>query len=135
MLVKDWMSKGVISLDVTDKLQHAIKHSMESHISIMPVLENGKLVGIVTDRDLKRASPSAATSLDMQEILYHLSRVEVGAIMSRYPIRVQRSVERLINLVIKVLANCAQAREMACSCCLSVPFCQKLTCCVRVSSD
>jgi len=88
MLVKDWMSKGVISLDVTDKLQYAIKLSMESHISIMPVLENGKLVGIVTDRDLKRASPSAATSLDMQEILYHLSRLEVGAIMSRYPITV-----------------------------------------------
>ncbi|MGO9568776.1 MAG: CBS and ACT domain-containing protein [Desulfomonilaceae bacterium] len=85
MLVKDWMSKGVISLDVTDKLQHAIKLSMESHISIMPILENGKLVGIVTDRDLKRASPSDATLLDTRQIVYRLSRLEVGAIMTRHP--------------------------------------------------
>lgn len=88
MLTKDWMSKDVISLNVTDTLRHAIKVSMESHISIMPVLEEEKLVGIVTDRDLKRASPSPATSLDMQEILYRLSRLEVGSIMSRHPITV-----------------------------------------------
>lgn len=88
MLTKDWMSKDVISLNVTDTLRHAVNVSTESHISIMPVLEDGKLVGIVTDRDLKRASPSDATFLDIQEIVYHLSRLEVGAIMSRNPITV-----------------------------------------------
>jgi acetoin utilization protein AcuB len=85
MLVQDWMSKNVITLDVTDTLQHAIKVSMENRISTIPVLEDGKLVGIVTDRDLKRASPSDATVMDIQQVIYHLSRLEVGAIMSRYP--------------------------------------------------
>lgn len=88
MLVKDWMSKEVVTLTITDTLHHAIHVSVEHHISIMPVLEDGKLVGIVTDRDLKRASPSDQTRLDVREISYHLSRVEVGAIMSRHPITV-----------------------------------------------
>ena len=88
MLVKDWMSKNVITLDVNDTMQHAINVSMENHISIMPVMEEGKLVGIVTDRDLKRASPSDATLLDIQQLMYHLSRLEVGAIMSRHPVTV-----------------------------------------------
>jgi acetoin utilization protein AcuB len=88
MLVRDWMSKNVTTLNVNDTMQDAINLSMEQHISMMPVLEEGKLVGIVTDRDLKRASPSDATLLDIQQIMYHLSRLEVGAIMTRYPITV-----------------------------------------------
>jgi len=88
MLVKDWMSTNVITLNVNDTMQDAINVSMEHHISLIPVMEEGKLVGIVTDRDLKRASPSDATLLDIQQIMYHLSRLEVGAIMSRYPITV-----------------------------------------------
>lgn len=85
MLVRDWMSTQVVSLDVSDTLQTAINLSTEHGISIMPVLEDGKLAGVVTDRDLKRASPSPAAAMDIQQILYHLSRLEVGAIMSRHP--------------------------------------------------
>lgn len=85
MLVKDWMSTNVITVDVQDTLQQAIKLSMENHVSLLPVLEEGKLVGVVTDRDMKRASPSDAALMDIQHILYHLSRLEVGAIMTRYP--------------------------------------------------
>jgi len=88
MLVKDWMSTKVITVNVQDTLQHAIKVSMENQMSILPVLEEGKLVGIITDRDLKRASPSDASFMDIQHILYHLSRLEVGAVMSRYPITI-----------------------------------------------
>ncbi|MGD9819012.1 MAG: CBS and ACT domain-containing protein [Desulfomonilaceae bacterium] len=86
MLVKDWMSRKVVTVNVNDSMQHAINRLMEHDISMMPVMEDGKLVGIVTDRDLKRASPSDAVMLDIQRILYLLSKLEVGAIMSRYPI-------------------------------------------------
>jgi acetoin utilization protein AcuB len=82
------MSKKIITLDVNDTMQHAINVSMENRISMMPVMEEGKLVGIITDRDLKRASPSDAALMDIQQILYHLSRLEVGAIMTRYPITI-----------------------------------------------
>jgi len=86
MLVKDWMSRKVVTVNVNDSMQHAINLLMEHDISMMPVMEDGQLVGIVTDRDLKRASPSDAVMLDIQRILYLLSKLEVGAIMSRYPI-------------------------------------------------
>ncbi len=86
MLVKDWMSRKVVTVNVNDSMQHAINILMEHDISMMPVMEDGQLVGVVTDRDLKRASPSDAVMLDIQRILYLLSKLEVGAIMSRYPI-------------------------------------------------
>lgn len=89
MLVKDWMSKDVITIKVNDTLQQAINLMMDHQISTLPVVEDGKLVGIVTDRDVKRASPSSATLLDIQQALYHLSRLEVGAIMTAHPITVQ----------------------------------------------
>lgn len=88
MLIKDWMSTNVITVHVGDTLQHAINVMMDHQISILPVMEDGKLVGIVTDRDLKRASPSSATLLDIQQALYHISRLEVGAIMRAHPITV-----------------------------------------------
>jgi acetoin utilization protein AcuB len=103
MLVRDWMSKNVITLEVTDTMQHAINLMMEKQVGLMPVMEEGKLVGIVTDRDLKRASPSDAARLDMQQILYHLSRLEVGAIMSRYPITVpiDHTIEETAEVLLK----------------------------------
>jgi acetoin utilization protein AcuB len=103
MLVKDWMSKDVITVDVSDTMQHAIKLTVEHDISMLPVLEDGKLVGVVTDRDLKRASPSDAAVMDIQQILYHLSRLEVGAIMSRFPITVllTSTIEETAEMLLK----------------------------------
>lgn len=89
MLVKEWMSTDVVTIDAAEPMQQAINLMMERHISMLPVMEDGKLVGVVTDRDLKRASPSDATLMDIQQVLYHLSRLEVGAIMSRYPVSVR----------------------------------------------
>ncbi len=88
MLVKDWMSTNVITVNASDTMHHAIDLLIENHISMMPVMEEGKIVGVVTDRDLKRASPSDASPLDFQKLLYHLARLEVGAIMNRYPVTV-----------------------------------------------
>ena len=97
MLVKDWMSKNVITLNGNDMVLHAIKLLKEHQISMMPVMEEGKLVGIVTDRDLKRASPSYVSLLDIRQITYHLSRLEVGSIMSRYAITVPLDLETPVD--------------------------------------
>ncbi len=88
MLVRDWMSTNVVSVNADDTMHHAIELLMEHHIGMMPVMEDGKLVGVITDRDLKRASPSDASPLDFQRLLYHLARLQVGAIMNRYPVTV-----------------------------------------------
>lgn len=47
----------------------------------LPVLEGGQLVGIVTDRDLKEAMPSGATSLSIWELNYLIARLEVREVM------------------------------------------------------
>lgn len=88
MLIKDWMTRNVVTVNVNDSLQHAIDTMMDNQVSFLPVLEEGKLVGILTDRDVKRASPSSATLLDIQQALYQLARLEVGAVMSPHPITV-----------------------------------------------
>jgi acetoin utilization protein AcuB len=89
MLVRDWMSTKVITINASDSVQHAINVMIDHQVGLLPVMEDGKLVGIVTDRDVKRASPSSATLLDIQQALYHLSRLEVGAVMTLHPITIQ----------------------------------------------
>ena len=83
MLVKDWMSKNVITVDVNDSMQDAMKHLKEHDIRMLPVMKKDKLVGIVTDRDLKKASASDATTLEIHELLYLLTKIKVKDIMTK----------------------------------------------------
>jgi len=88
MLVKDWMSKTVITIDVKDSMEDAINSLKEYHIPMLPVMKKGALVGIVTDRDLKRASPSDTTTLEVHELLFLISKIKVRNIMTKDPITV-----------------------------------------------
>ncbi|UCB49286.1 MAG: CBS domain-containing protein [Deltaproteobacteria bacterium] len=88
MLVKDWMSKDVIKIDENESMQEAIKYLKEHDIRMLPVMKKGKLVGIVTDRDLKRASASDATLLEIHELIYILAQIKVKEIMTKNPITV-----------------------------------------------
>jgi len=88
MLVEKWMSKKVITIDEKASLQDALQLLKVYHIQRLPVLRNGRLVGIVTDRDLKSSSASDATSLEIHELLYLLSKVIVKDIMTKDPITV-----------------------------------------------
>jgi acetoin utilization protein AcuB len=86
MLVKNWMSRPVITVDQNASMQDATGLLREHGIKMLPVMDNDKLVGIVTDRDLKRASASDATSLEIHELLYLLSKISVKEIMTKNPI-------------------------------------------------
>lgn len=88
MLVANWMSKNIITIDENDSMQDAMKLLKAHDIRMLPVMKKGKLVGIVTDRDLKRASASDATSLEIHELLYLLTRVKVKDIMTKKVITV-----------------------------------------------
>ena len=88
MLVRNWMSQLVITVDVNDSMMDATKKLKEHDIRMLPVMKKGKLVGIVTDRDLKRASASDATTLEVHELLYLLSEIKVKELMSKDPITV-----------------------------------------------
>jgi len=88
MLVRNWMSKTVITIDVKDSMQDAINSLKEHDIPMLPVMKKGKLVGIVTDRDLKRASPSDTTTLEVHELLFLISKIKVRNVMTKDPITV-----------------------------------------------
>ncbi|GLI32933.1 CBS and ACT domain-containing protein [Desulforhabdus amnigena] len=83
MLVKNWMSKSVITIDADDSMSQAISLIREHKIRMLPVLRKGKLVGVLSNTDLKRASASDATSLDVHELLYLISKVKVKDIMTK----------------------------------------------------
>jgi len=103
MLVKDWMSQPVITVDVNDSMQTALKLLKAHGIRMLPVLKNGKLKGIVTDRDLKRTSASDATTLDVHELLYLISTLKVEKIMTPNPITVPYdfTVEETAEVLLK----------------------------------
>jgi acetoin utilization protein AcuB len=51
----------------------------------LPVVRQGRLTGIVSDRDLKEAQPSKATTLDIHELYYLLDKLKVKKVMSKNP--------------------------------------------------
>jgi acetoin utilization protein AcuB len=69
-------------------MQDASSIIRERKIRMLPVLKNGKLVGVVSDSDLKRASASDATLLDIHELLYLISKVKVRDIMTPNPVTI-----------------------------------------------
>ncbi len=84
MLIKDWMTTDPITVGPDTSVMKASQLMKENNVRRLPVLDDsGKLVGIVSDRDLKEASPSKATTLDVHELYYLLSELKVKDIMSR----------------------------------------------------
>ena len=88
MLVKNWMSTTVTTIGVKDSMWDAIDLLKKNKIRMLPVMKKDKLVGIITDRDLKRASASDATTLEIHELLFLLSKIKVKEIMTKEPITV-----------------------------------------------
>ncbi|MBU0698161.1 MAG: CBS and ACT domain-containing protein [Pseudomonadota bacterium] len=103
MLVKNWMTTSVITIKADDSMEHAIKLLKQHDIRMLPVMDKGKIVGIVTDRDIKRASASDATSLEIHELHYLISKIKVKEIMSKDPITVPMdyTVEETAEVLLK----------------------------------
>jgi acetoin utilization protein AcuB len=83
MLVKGWMTSDVITVDEDTSMMKASQIMKENNIRRLPVMRKGKLVGMVTDRDIKEASPSKATTLDVHELYYLLSELKLKDIMRK----------------------------------------------------
>lgn len=103
MLVKNWMSKEVITVEADDTMQNAIYTLQEQNIKMLPVMDDVKLVGIITDRDLKKASPSDATTLDMHELLFLISKIKVRDLMKEpvFTARPDDTVEEAAALLLE----------------------------------
>ncbi len=86
MFVKDKMTKNVITVSPTTNVLDALELMRKHKIRRLPVLDGTKLVGIVTEMDLIRVSPSPATSLSVYELNYLLAKMTVKEAMTTNPI-------------------------------------------------
>ena len=83
MFVGERMSRPVISVSPDAPINEVLVMFRKEHIRRAPVIKNGKLVGIISERDLLNASPSSATSLSVWELNYLISKVTVKDVMSK----------------------------------------------------
>ena len=83
MHVRDIMTTNVVTIPSSTSIADA-KRIMEAHrIRRLPVVDKGKLVGIVTEHKLEEVSPSKATSLSVWELSYILDKTTVKETMER----------------------------------------------------
>ncbi|ADK86099.1 putative signal transduction protein with CBS domains [Desulfarculus baarsii DSM 2075] len=84
MLVKEWMTHDPLTVTPDTSVMRASQMMKENTIRRLPVTDDqGRLVGIITETDLKDASPSKATTLDVHELYYLLAELKVKDIMTR----------------------------------------------------
>ena len=88
MLVKEVMSPLVVTLTPEETLLDAIDRLRSNHIRHLPVIEGSTLVGIVTDRDVKRATPSVLSGVDQEEYDRVIATTRVAQFMTRDPLTV-----------------------------------------------
>ncbi len=83
LLVKNWMITDVVTVESKTRMLDAHQLMRTNNIRRVPVVNNGKVVGIITRSDVREAEPSNATSLNVWEINYLLHKLLVKDIMSK----------------------------------------------------
>jgi acetoin utilization protein AcuB len=102
MRVRDIMTAKPITVDPETPMLEARQRMLEERIRHLVVVEEGRVVGIVTDRDIRLNLPSPATSLSVWEINYLLAQVTVGGVMTTSVIVVHpdRSIAEAARIMI-----------------------------------
>lgn len=88
MRVREKMRRGVMTVAPEESVRSAWQLLREGRIRHLPVVEKGRLVGIVTDRDLRMALPSPVQPGAVEELLQRLEQLRVEDIMTREVITV-----------------------------------------------
>ena len=83
MAVKDFMTRKVVYVSPDTTVAHTADMMREQGLRRLPVIENDRLVGVVTERTMAEASPSKATSLSIYEMNYLLNKTKIRDIMIR----------------------------------------------------
>jgi acetoin utilization protein AcuB len=103
MNVRDIMTKQPVAISPETTLPDAMRLMKKHGFRRLPVLKHQQLVGIVTDRDLKEAMPSDASSLSIWELNYLLSKLEVKELMSHpvFTVTEDASVKEAARLMLE----------------------------------
>ncbi|MGM0652276.1 MAG: CBS and ACT domain-containing protein [Bacillota bacterium] len=82
MYVRDYMSTDPVIIGPNDAVGDALELLKDHSIRRLPVVSKGKLIGLVTNTDLMKASPSPVTSLSIHEINYLYPKIKIKDIMT-----------------------------------------------------
>ena len=100
MKIKNWMTRDPLTVE-PDTLIIDAKNMMKEHnIRRLPVVKDGKLMGIVTYRNIIEASPSSATSLSIHELNYLILKLQVKDVMRKNPITVSTE-DSVIDVILE----------------------------------
>ncbi len=89
MFVKARMTPNPVTVTPDVSISEAFSIMKERQFRRIPVVQGGKLIGIVTEKELQQVSPSKATSLSVFELNYLLEKTTIKDAMSKDPITVQ----------------------------------------------
>ncbi len=100
MIIGDVMTTNVVSIPSHTSLAEARKILDAHHLRRLPVIDRGKLVGIVTKDALDRMGPSQLTTFSMHELGYLVNKITVKEVMRRDPVTVtpDMTVEEAVAL-------------------------------------
>lgn len=90
MFVGERMSRPVISVTPDIPINDVLAMFRKERIRRAPVMDNGRLVGIVSERDLLNATPSSVTTLSVWEMHYLISKVTVRDVMAKSVVTVDQ---------------------------------------------
>jgi acetoin utilization protein AcuB len=115
LLVRDWMTRNLATLSPEASAAEALTLCRERRIRHIPILEEGRLVGIVSDRDLRGASPA----LGEPERARALREIRVGDVMTREVVTVdpqdsiENAAQEMYELKIESLPVVAEGSAVA----------------------
>ena len=103
LTVRDWMTPNPITVTPSTTVPEANTLMKQGRIRRLPVVENGKLVGIVTLGDIREASPSDATSLSIYELNYLVAQLTIEKIMTKDPVTIDpnASIKKAAKLLLE----------------------------------
>lgn len=101
--VADWMSEGVLAVEVFDSIAVARQVMAKHRVNQLPVLDNDNLIGIVTDRDIRDAYPTSMMINRTEEIDKFAEKITVEEVMTRdiFVVRPETPLDKAVSLLRK----------------------------------
>jgi CBS domain-containing protein len=103
MLAEDVMSRTLVTVATQATLRDAVDLLRSHGVRHLPVLDGSTLAGIVTDRDVKRATPSVLSGIERDQYDHVLETIRVAQIMTREPVTVapRTSLKAVVELLLQ----------------------------------
>ena len=89
MLVRDFMTTDLMTVQETDTLLDATMFFVRSTFRHLPVLRDRQLVGIITERDVKQYAPSVLSGISAEEYNSIMETTTISRVMTRTPLTVR----------------------------------------------